>query len=90
MDISQHLHHVLLGVDATARVARATTAGAIVIGGFGDDLASLHYDGAMQGRTVFHPHRHGTGVFQEFLKDPGLRPVQLGPVQGSWQRAFIG
>jgi hypothetical protein len=57
-------------MDATARIPRTTTAGAIVIRGFGDDLASLHYDGAMQGSPVFHPHRHGTGVFQEFLKDP--------------------
>jgi hypothetical protein len=90
MDISQHLHHILLGMDATAGVARATTTRAIVIGGFGDDLASLHYNRTMQGSPVFHPHGHGAGVFQEFLKDPGLGSVKLGAVQGSWQRAFIG
>ena len=47
MDVAKYLHHVLLGVDAAAGVARATTAGAIVVRGFGDDLASLHDNGAM-------------------------------------------
>jgi hypothetical protein len=47
VDVAQDLHHILLGVDAAAGVARATTARAIVIRGFGDDLASLHDDGAV-------------------------------------------
>jgi hypothetical protein len=70
MDISKDLHHILLGMDTTSRIARSTTAGPIVIGGFGDDLASLHYNRAMQGSPVFHSHRHSARIFQEFLKDP--------------------
>jgi hypothetical protein len=85
MDVSKGFHHILLGVDAAARITRAATPAPIIIRRIRNDLPSFHKDSSVETRIVLHAHIHCARVIYEFLEDPGLTEMEVRAAIGKGQ-----
>ena len=72
MDVPEDFHDILFGVNAGAGISGTTASGAVIVGGDGDHLSTLHKNGSVNTCVVFLFQHDGLGIFTEELQDISL------------------
>ena len=76
VDVPEHFHDVLFGMNARSGVSGTAASGAVIVRGGSDDLSPFHKNGAMNTRVMFLFEHNGPGIFSEEFQNISLGPFE--------------
>jgi hypothetical protein len=77
VDIAKRFDHIPFGMNAGSRITGPTAAATIVIGGIGNNLATLNQHSPVKASVVLLAQIHCAGIVKKSLKDGHLCKVQI-------------